>query len=210
MRAGFSGAPVFGSIDLAVDATGKTPAEVSARIADRAEIPAERLMEPLAQLQDSLPPMTMVVDGIDDAAQPEAVFTEVIEPLADRGHRMLITYRRHSSPILHIATSLSDSETIVSHPDDNAIPTDPPDGGPLIATEWLGGGIVPLPVIDFRGPSPGSEAIWLLPSSPGSAGKMAAQPRSGAPAPMSGPALKDPVRGATRRFPPPRSSVLVN
>ena len=52
--------PPAGSIHLAIDATGKTPAEVLERIVSRTGIPVDQPAEPTAELLDSPPPMTIV------------------------------------------------------------------------------------------------------------------------------------------------------
>ncbi|MGH3831552.1 MAG: tetratricopeptide repeat protein [Pseudonocardiaceae bacterium] len=138
--------PAPGSIDLAVDVTGKTPAEVFRRIAERAGIPVEQSTEPTAQLWDSLPPMTIVVAGIDDAEQPEALLTDVLEPLAERGHRLLLTFRRASSSSLTVARSWIGSAS--RDPD--------PDARPLVhlsARTWMCAGLLPLPVLDLPDPA---------------------------------------------------------
>ncbi len=145
--------PPPGGIDLAVDATGKTPAEVFRRIADRAGIPVGQSTEPAAQLLDSLPLMTVVVNGIDDSAQPEALLTEVIEPLADRDHWLLLTFRRELSPSLVIARSLTDSPPLGSNPDMIPSPAGPPDNSQPVAREWMCAGLVPLPIFDFPDPA---------------------------------------------------------
>jgi serine/threonine-protein kinase PknG len=139
--------PPPGGIDLAVDATGKTPAEVFRRIADRVGMPVDQSTERPAQLSDSLPPMTMIINGIDDAVQPEALLTEVIEPLAKRGHRLLLTFSRELSPSLTTARSLINS----APPDPDSIESWP-DGSRPVAKEWMCAGLVPLPVVNFPDP----------------------------------------------------------
>ncbi|MGH3923764.1 MAG: S1 family peptidase, partial [Pseudonocardiaceae bacterium] len=99
--------PPPGGIDLAVDATGKAAGDVFRRITDRAGIPVDQFTEPTSELLDSLPPMTIVVYGIDDSEHPEALLTEVLEPLAGRSHRLLLAFRRVLSPSLIIARSLT-------------------------------------------------------------------------------------------------------
>lgn len=99
--------PPLGSVDLAVDASGKTVGEVCRRIADRTGVPVDESTEPTVPLHDGIAPMTVVVDGIDDAEQPEALLTQVLKPLAERGTRLLLGFRRESSPCLSIARSLT-------------------------------------------------------------------------------------------------------
>ncbi|AEK44765.1 hypothetical protein RAM_31450 [Amycolatopsis mediterranei S699] len=80
--------PPPGSVDLAVDATGRTADAVRHRIADR--------------LTTGVAGRTLVVDGIDDSAEPERLVGEVLAPLAGRaaelGLRLLLGFRDESSP----------------------------------------------------------------------------------------------------------------
>ncbi len=119
--------PPAGSIHLAVDATGKTPGEVLGRIVDRTGIPVAQSTEPNPELLDSPSPMTIAVCGIDDCKQPVALVTDVLEPLAKRGHRLLLAFRREFSPSLSIARS--------------SLKT------------WMCAGLVPLPVLDLPDPA---------------------------------------------------------
>jgi serine/threonine-protein kinase PknG len=119
--------PPPGGIDLAVDATGKTPAEVFQRIADRTGILVDQSTEPTSELLDNLPPMNIIVYGIDDSAQPEVLLAEVLEPLAKRGHWLLLAFRRQFSRSLRIARSSFKT--------------------------WMCAGLVPLPVLDFQDPA---------------------------------------------------------
>jgi serine/threonine-protein kinase PknG len=118
--------PPAGSIHLAIDATGKTPAEVLERIVSRTGILVDQPTEPTAELLDSPPPMTIVVYGIDDSTKPVALVTDVLEPLAKRGHRLLLTFRQEFSPGLNVARS--------------SLKT------------WMCAGLVPLPVLDLPNP----------------------------------------------------------
>ncbi|MEU4523825.1 serine protease [Amycolatopsis sp. NPDC024027] len=80
--------PPPGSVDLAVDATGRTADAVRHRIADR--------------LTTGVAGRTLVVDGIDDSAEPDRLVGEVLAPLAGRaaelGLRLLLGFREQSSP----------------------------------------------------------------------------------------------------------------
>ncbi|MGH3868580.1 MAG: tetratricopeptide repeat protein [Pseudonocardiaceae bacterium] len=119
--------PPAGSIHVAVDATGQTPGEALGRIVDRTGIRMASSAEPTAELLDSLPPMTIVVYGIDDSEKPVALVTDVLEPLAKRGHRLLLAFRQEFSPSLSIARSS--------------------------LKEWMCAGLVPLPVLDLPNPA---------------------------------------------------------
>ena len=118
--------PPAGSIHLAIDATGKAPGEVFGRIVDRTGIPVDLSTEPTTELLDSPPPMTIAVYGIDDSAKPIALVTDVLEPLAKRGHRLLLAFRQELSTGLSIARS--------------SLKT------------WMCAGLVPLPVLDLPNP----------------------------------------------------------
>ncbi|RSM41041.1 serine protease [Amycolatopsis balhimycina DSM 5908] len=80
--------PPAGSVDLAVDATGRTADAVRHRIADR--------------LTTGVAGRTLVVDAIDDSAEPDRLVGEVLAPLAGRaaelGLRLLLGFREESSP----------------------------------------------------------------------------------------------------------------
>ncbi|WP_406634109.1 serine protease [Amycolatopsis sp. WGS_07] len=86
--------PPSGSVDLAVDAAGKTAAEVRQRLAERLDLTLEDGTQHSGR--------TVLVNAIDDAAEPEQLIGEVIAPLADRaarlGIRLALGFRRESSP----------------------------------------------------------------------------------------------------------------
>jgi hypothetical protein len=88
--------PPVGGIDLAVEATGTTVAELRTRIRER--------YEPGGAGPRS--PRSIVVDGVDDAAAPEELLRDVLKPLADEGVRLLLGFRRTSSPAWALAMRL--------------------------------------------------------------------------------------------------------
>jgi hypothetical protein len=94
--------PPAGAIDLAVDASGKTVDEVNSRIEERFDLAAT----PSARGR------TLVVDGIDDAAEPDQLVREVLAPLAGRadrlGLRLVLAFRRESSPGVTVVRSSLD------------------------------------------------------------------------------------------------------
>jgi hypothetical protein len=98
-------APAVGSIDLAVDASGRTADEVARRVLDRAGIPLDTTKRPSDQLRDRVPPMTIVVDGVDRAEQPVALLNEVLRPLAEGDSRLILGFGEMSSPSLDLARS---------------------------------------------------------------------------------------------------------
>lgn len=97
--------PAVGSIDLAVDASGKSSDEVSLRILDRAGIPLDSTKSPSEQVRGGVPPMTIVVDGVDSAAQPAVLLNDVLRPLAESDSRLVLGFREESSPSLTLARS---------------------------------------------------------------------------------------------------------
>ncbi|MEV6628490.1 trypsin-like peptidase domain-containing protein [Amycolatopsis sp. NPDC051106] len=80
--------PPAGSVDLAVDATGRTADAIRHRIEDR--------------LTTGVAGRTLVIDAIDDSAEPDRLVGEVLAPLAGRaaelGIRLLLGFREESSP----------------------------------------------------------------------------------------------------------------
>lgn len=110
--------PPVGSVDLALDVSGKTVDEVSRRIADRLGIPIAEPAEVTSRLRAQAPPMTLVVAGSDDVAEPLALLNEVLAPLAERGVRLLLGFHRESSDALDIARSRwPDQDKPDDHPD---------------------------------------------------------------------------------------------
>jgi serine protease Do len=97
--------PAIGSIDLAVDASGKTVDDVSRRILNRAGIPLDVTVRPSEQVRVGIPPMTIVVDGVDNAKQPGALLNDVLKPLVERDSRLVLGFREESSPSLAMARS---------------------------------------------------------------------------------------------------------
>ncbi len=95
--------PAVGSVDLAVDAASRTVDQVSRRIIDRAGVGLDESSTPSEQVRAGTPPMTVVIDGVDDAEQPEVLLQEVLRPLAEQGSRVVLGFRRESSPSLTAA-----------------------------------------------------------------------------------------------------------
>ena len=104
--ASFTGSPPpdheAGTIDVAVDASGKTAWDVARRVLSRAGVRTDDLMRPGDRLR-RLPPMTVVVTGVDEAAEPDRLLTEVLEPLAHGEGRLLLGFRAEDSPGLALA-----------------------------------------------------------------------------------------------------------
>ncbi|CRK56672.1 hypothetical protein [Alloactinosynnema sp. L-07] len=101
--------PPVGSVDLAVDATGKTVHALRERIVDRFGASADmwRGMS-----------LTLVVAGVDDSAAPELLLRDLLKPLADSGVRLLLEFRRDSSPAWALARGLWPHQDMPDdHPD---------------------------------------------------------------------------------------------
>ncbi|WP_253767802.1 hypothetical protein [Goodfellowiella coeruleoviolacea] len=87
---------------VVVDAPGKTAADVVRHLAGRLAIDPDG-PEVIDRVCARTPPLTVVLDGVDDAAEPEELVTEVLTPLVQRGVRFLLGFRRPDSPALTIA-----------------------------------------------------------------------------------------------------------
>ncbi|HSV66954.1 MAG TPA: serine protease [Mycobacteriales bacterium] len=107
--------PPLGSVDLAVNATDKTAAEVAARIADRTGIQVDNLGRPDREVART-PSMTLVVDAVDDAADPDQLVDEVLAPIARRaaelGIRLILAFRRESSAGLRTLREIEATERL--------------------------------------------------------------------------------------------------
>ncbi|MEU8179608.1 serine protease [Micromonospora sp. NPDC049044] len=93
-------APPIGSIDLALDATDRSTKDVSRRIADwagEADAPSPATGRDRAA---ETTPRSIIINNIDEAAEPETLLSEVVLPLVDqaptRDLRMLLTFRGES------------------------------------------------------------------------------------------------------------------
>jgi hypothetical protein len=95
--------PAVGSIDLAVDAAKRTADQVARRIVRRAGIAVDDRLGSSAVVRAGTPPMTVVVDGVDEAVHPDGLLNDVLRPLADHGTRLILGFRHESSPSLAVA-----------------------------------------------------------------------------------------------------------
>ncbi|MGW7195608.1 trypsin-like peptidase domain-containing protein [Streptomyces chryseus] len=92
-------APRAGSLDLAVDVSGKSPAQIAEEIAEGMALDGPGLLPLPARIAADALPLTTVARGVDDALQPlETV--ELLETLVRRGGRLLLVFRHHESPAL--------------------------------------------------------------------------------------------------------------
>ncbi|PRY44861.1 S1 family peptidase [Umezawaea tangerina] len=95
-------------VDLALDVAGRTVDEVSRRIVDRAGLAVGASSTPGERVREGTPPMTIVVDGVDEADEPEALVDDVLKPLVDSGARLVLGFRQDGSAGLAAAKSLAD------------------------------------------------------------------------------------------------------
>lgn len=95
--------PAVGSVDLALDAAGMSAEEVSRRVVDRAGLSVAGHGGPGDRVRAGTPPMTIVVDGVDDAERPQELLERALRPLAEGGARLVLGFRRESSPSLAAA-----------------------------------------------------------------------------------------------------------
>ncbi|WP_433686357.1 trypsin-like peptidase domain-containing protein [Micromonospora carbonacea] len=81
--------PPLGSIDLALDAAGKPPRELAARILG--------FVGSTGHLLGDAAPRSLLIDGVDESSDPEALVDDVIGPIvdraADRDLRILVGFR---------------------------------------------------------------------------------------------------------------------
>ncbi|MFF4990549.1 trypsin-like peptidase domain-containing protein [Streptosporangium saharense] len=93
------------SLDLAVNASGKTVEAISQRILDRLGIPGPA-SGATGRVRDGVPAMTIVVYGIDEADDPVSLVDTLLRPLAEQRSRLLLVFGRDPSPALTRARSL--------------------------------------------------------------------------------------------------------
>ncbi|MGX1885284.1 S1 family peptidase [Streptomyces sp. NPDC055287] len=92
--------PRAGSLDLAVDVGGKTPAQIAEEIAEGMALDGPGPLSLPARIAADALPLTTVARGVDDALQPlETV--ELLHTLVRRGGRLLLVFRQLDSPALH-------------------------------------------------------------------------------------------------------------
>ncbi|MEV0678753.1 serine protease [Actinosynnema sp. NPDC050436] len=81
-------------VDLALDVGGCTAGEVSARVVGRAGLAVDAAESPSDRLRAGAPPMTIVLDGVDEADDPGALLDEVIRPVLAAGGRLVLGFRQ--------------------------------------------------------------------------------------------------------------------
>ncbi|MBB2914444.1 hypothetical protein FHS43_005756 [Streptosporangium becharense] len=93
-------------LDLAVDASSRTVEEISQRVLDRLGITPGPSASATDRVRDGVPPMTIVVYGIDEAGDPVSLVDRLLRLLAEQGSRLLLVFHHDSSPALDRARSL--------------------------------------------------------------------------------------------------------
>lgn len=88
-------------VDLAIDVADQTVDDVALRVLDRSGTPRDDMVQPSEQLAVGVPPMTIVVTGIDDAKDPNALLEQVFRSLLRQGCRLLLAFA-DSSPRLPV------------------------------------------------------------------------------------------------------------
>ncbi|WP_246097494.1 S1 family peptidase [Streptomyces botrytidirepellens] len=97
--------PPLGSVDLAIDVTGRTDTEVARRVADRLDLRSPGDTSPLSRIRANDVPLTVVAVGLDRASEPEALL-RFMKLLADRGARLMLVFRDPHAPGLRLAEGL--------------------------------------------------------------------------------------------------------
>ncbi len=97
--------PPLGSVDLAIDVTRRTDTEVALRVADRMDLRSPGDTSPLSRVRANAVPLTIVAVGVDRARDPEAL-VRFMKLLADRGSRLMLVFRDPHSPALRLAERL--------------------------------------------------------------------------------------------------------
>ena len=93
-----------GEPDLAIDVEGLTTEEVARRVVNRAGLAVNG--SSTERVQAGTPPMTVVVDGVDQAEEPQALFDDVFRPMLSNGARLVFGFRRHDSAGIAAARGL--------------------------------------------------------------------------------------------------------
>ncbi|NYI05081.1 S1 family peptidase [Allostreptomyces psammosilenae] len=93
--------PPVGSLDLAIDVAGRTVGEVATRVADRM-VGRLDASSPTDRIRVSAVPLTILVDGVDDAVDPMALLG-LLGLLVAQGCRLLLVFHRSTSPSLRHA-----------------------------------------------------------------------------------------------------------
>ncbi|MEU1663473.1 serine protease [Streptomyces sparsogenes] len=97
--------PPIGSLDLALDVTGRTDTDVAKRVADRMDLKSLGDTSPLSRIRANAVPLTIVAVSVDRAHDPEAM-VRFMKLLADQGSRLMLVFRDPGAPGLRLAERL--------------------------------------------------------------------------------------------------------
>ncbi|WP_170191954.1 S1 family peptidase [Saccharothrix syringae] len=95
-----------GGVDLALDVRGRGVEEVARRIVDRAGLPTSEVERPSERLRADAPPVTVVLDGVDEAEEPVALVDDVTRVVLGGGGRIVLGFRREGSAGASAAAAL--------------------------------------------------------------------------------------------------------
>ncbi|MCD9144398.1 S1 family peptidase [Streptomyces albireticuli] len=100
--------PPVGSVDLALDVSGETVAQVAERVADRLGLHTGDGATAVGRFGEiRTVPLTVVAEGVDYAEDPMAL-VEFTDLLAARGARLLLVFRNPESQSLELALRMAD------------------------------------------------------------------------------------------------------
>ncbi|WP_082106720.1 MULTISPECIES: trypsin-like peptidase domain-containing protein [Micromonospora] len=89
--------PPLGSIDLALDAAGKPPRELAARILGFVGSTGPPAEAAAGDLLGDASPRSLLIDGVDESSDPKALVDDVVGPIVDRAAerdlRILVGFR---------------------------------------------------------------------------------------------------------------------
>jgi WD40 repeat protein len=101
--------PPTGCVDVAVQATGKTVEQVATAISEALGIEPGSEQELVDALGDRPEAVVVVVDAVDEAAQPHELARKLLRPIGSASHvRLLVGTRRHLVPLLGAAAVVLD------------------------------------------------------------------------------------------------------
>ena len=96
--------PSPGSLDLAIDAAHRSTAYAAERVAERLGLGSADGADPLDRIRRARLPLTVVVDGVDEASDPPAL-VDLLGLLAEQGCRLLLIFHAPDSPSMRRAGS---------------------------------------------------------------------------------------------------------
>ncbi|SHL04953.1 S1 family peptidase [Actinacidiphila paucisporea] len=97
--------PAAGGLDLAVYATGRGTEEIAERIAERMDLLQHRELPAAQRIAAAAVTITLVVDGVDAAADPASLIG-LLALLTSRGNRVLLVFRSAGDHLEHARREL--------------------------------------------------------------------------------------------------------